>query len=193
MSELYKLKYEVVSILKENIVKGLEAFGVEVSESPGGEGWIVMESDQPSFRNIDKGVLFWQEKVDRIGIQADRRKWNTETEQMDVIEYFIEMQIWKIKVLYRSTTEAIEDDSVPVVGEDIVSFLIGWFNRQGCIEFRKHNMANLYIQHKDVHTYKDPSDASQWTADFDIKIQVVKQFETSVDTAEVVDMGMLGV
>jgi hypothetical protein len=51
------------------------------------------------------------------------------------------------------------------------------------MEFRKHNMANLFIQMKDVRTYKDKSDVNQWTTEFPLKLQVVKQFETEIDSA----------
>ena len=184
MSELYKLRYEVISILKENILKGLESFGVPISEKPGDEGWLCMESDQPSYRNIDKGVIFFQESAERIGWQSTVREYNGEKDNFDVIDYFIEQQIWKIKVLYRSSTETITDDNIPITNFDVSGMLIAWFNRLGCMEFRKHNMANLFIQNKEVKTYKDPSDASQWITEFPLKLQVIKQFETELDTAE---------
>lgn len=183
MSEKFKLKYEVVAILKDNITKGLEAFGVPMQDEPGDGGWVVMESDQPSFRNADKVVLFWLEHAERIGWQGDRLKYNRETNNFDVLDYFIEQQTWKIKVLCKRSTEPMKDGDVPLMAEDIVSMLIGWFNRLGCEEFRKHNMANLFVQQKDVRTYKDKSDVGQWASEFPLKLQVIKQFETEIGTA----------
>lgn len=184
MSEKFKLRYEVVAILRDNIIKGMESFGLPITANPGDRGWIVMESDQPSIRNADNAVLFNLEHVDRIGWQGDHRLYNRETGKYDVIDCFIEQQIWKIRVLCKRTTKPISDDDIPVVASDVTGMLIAWFNRLGCIEFRKHNMANLFVQLKDVRTYKDKSDVNQWTTEFPLKLQVVKQFETELDTAE---------
>lgn len=183
MSEKFKLRYEVVAILKANIIKGMESFGLPITETPGDNGWVVMESDQPSLRNADNAVLFNLEHVDRIGWQGEHRLFNEETGKFDVIDCFIEQQIWKIRVLCKRTTKPISDDDIPVVASDVTGMLIAWFNRLGCIEFRKHNMANLFVQMKDVRTYKDKSDVNQWTTEFPLKLQVVKQFETEIDTA----------
>lgn len=183
MSEKFKLKSEVVAILKANIEKGLAAFGVSVTHNPGESGWLVMESDQSSFRFANNAVIFYLEKAERIGWQSNRSLYNSETDQFDVIDYFIEQQIWRIKVLYKSTTETITASNIPVQGADITSMLIAWFNRLGCMEFREHNMANLFIQMKDVRTYKDKSDVSQWTTEFPLKLQVIKQFETEIPYA----------
>lgn len=183
MSEKFKLRYEVVAILKANIIKGMESFGLQVSDNPGGRGWVVMESDQQSFGNADNAVLFHLEHVERIGWQGDHREYNRETGKYDVIECFIEQQTWKIRVLCKRTTKPITDDDIPVVASDVTGMLIAWFNRLGCIEFRKHDMANLFVQQKDVRTYKDKSDVNQWTTEFPLKLQVVKQFETEIDTA----------
>ena len=183
MSEKFKLKYEVINILRDNILKGLESFGLNVSESPGDGGWICMESDQPSFRNADNAVLFFLEKMERIGIQSARRLYNKETGNYDVLDYFIEQQIWKIRVICKRTTEPITDENIPVTTEDVASMLIGWFNRIGCAEFRDHNMANLFIQMKDVQTYQGKSEVPQWVTEFPIKVQVIKQFETEIGVA----------
>lgn len=192
MSEKYKLKYEVVAILKENIEKGLEAFGLPITHTPGDSGWLVMESDQPRFVGAEYAILFYMEKSERIGWQSDRRLYNQESQQFDVVEYFIEQQIWRIRVIAKATTKPITDEEVPVMTDDVTSMLISWFNRIGCQEFRRHNMANLFIQMKDVKTYKDKSEVPQWTTEFPLKLQVVKQFETEIGTAEPQLGGLVG-
>lgn len=192
MSELFKLKYEVVAILQENILKGLASFGVPLKNSPSDNGWIVMESDQPSFKNADNVVLFSLEDSERIGWQSDRRVYNKETKVFDIIETFIDQQTWKIRVLTKRTTAPITDDAIPFSSEDVADMLIAWFNRLGCMEFRKHNMANLFVQTKDVRTYKDKSDVNQWTTEFPLKVQVVKQFETEIGTAVPQYKGAIG-
>jgi len=183
MSEKFKLRYEVVAILTDNISKGLTSFGLPVTQNPGDDGWLIMESDQPALRNADNAILFNLEHVERIGWQGDHREFNKETGKYDVIDCFIEQQTWKIRVVCKRSTKPITDDDIPVVASDVTSMLIAWFNRLGCIEFRKHNMANLFVQMKDVRTYKDKSDVNQWTTEFPLKLQVVKQFETEIDTA----------
>jgi hypothetical protein len=193
MSEKFKLKYEVVAILRDNIIKGLESFGLPMSETPGDDGWICMESDQPSFRNADNAILFYMEKAERLGLQSDRSIYNPETDKFDVIDYFIEQQVWKIKVVCKRSTKPITEDNIPMTTEDVTALLIGWFNRLGCEEFRKHNMANLYVQTKDVHTYKDKSDVNQTTTEFPLKLQVIKQFETELATATPRFEGAIGV
>lgn len=193
MSEKYKLKYEVIAILKENIQKGLESFGLPITQKPGDSGWLVMESDQPRYQGADNAVLFYLERTERVGWQGDRRFYNRETQNYDVVDYFIEQQHWKIKVICKRTTEKITEDNLPVVAEDVTGMLIAWFNRLGCIEFRKHNMANLFIQMKDVRVYKDRSDVPQWTTEFPLKLQVVKQFETDMDTAMPQMGGLVGI
>ena len=137
MSEKFKLKYEVINILKDNILKGLESFGIPISESPGDGGWICMEADQPSFRNADKAVLFWMEKAERIGWQSTNRKNSLDGSNLDVVDYFIEQQIWKIKVICKRSTAPVTPDDIPLTTEDVASMLISWFNRLGCQEFRK--------------------------------------------------------
>ena len=192
MSKDFKLKYEVIAILKENIEKGMAAFGLPVVHKPGERGWIVMESDQPSFQNADNTVLFYLEKVERIGIQSAHEHFNKEKDKFEVHDNFIEQQIWRIKVLCKRTTAPVTDDNIPVLAEDVTSMLVGWFNRLGCEEFRKHNMANLFVQMKDVKTYKDKSDVSQWTSEFPLKIQVLKLFTTEIDWATVKYEGSYG-
>lgn len=191
MSEKFKLKYEVVAILKDVIQKGMEAFGLPISTSPSDGGWLCMESDQPAFRNADKAILFFLEKTERIGVQSDRRLYNSETKQFDVVDYWIEQQIWKIRIISNRTTEPITDDNIPLMTDDVASMLVGWFNRLGCAEFRKHNMANLFVQMKDLQTYDGKSEVPQWVTEFPLKIQVVKQFETEIGTAEPVMGGFV--
>ena len=192
MSENFKLKYEVSAILRDNIIKGLESFGVPMQETPGDGGFICMESDQSAFRNADNAVLFWHESSEPIGWQGDKNFFNEETGKFDVIDCFIEQQTWKIKVLSKQTTAEIQENEIPYSSEDLVCMLVGWFNRLGCMEFRKHNMANLFVQRKDIKTYKDKSDVPQWNSEFPLKLQVIKQFVTELDTAKPKLMGLVG-
>ena len=190
MSDKFKLKYEVIAILRDNIIMGMSAFGLPMSETAGDGGWIVMESDQPSMRNADKVVLFWLEKTER---QTYGREFsfNKESGKFDDTDNFIEQQHWKIKILCRRDTKPVSDDDIPIMTEDVASMLAAWFHRHGCDEFRKHNMSNLYVQLKDMKTYKDPSDVNQWATEFVLKLNVRKSFTMEVDTAEPDNVGMI--
>jgi hypothetical protein len=183
MSEHYKLKYEVVAILKDNIEKGLQAFGLPITQNPGDGGWLVVESDQPAFRGAEHGVLFFMERAERIGWQSARHLYDKERDTFDEVEYFIEQQTWKIRVISKRTTVPITDENIPISTDDVTSMLISWFNRKGCKEFRNHNMANLFVQQKDVNTYQGKSDVPQWVTEFPLRLQVVKQFETEIGWA----------
>lgn len=193
MSEQLKLKYEVAAILRDNIVKGLESFGVPVSENPNDGGWVVMEGDQPAFVNLNNAVIFYLENVERVGWQGWREKYDKETEKFRVSDYWIEQQTWQIKTICKRTTEPITEGNIPLTAEDVTGFLIGWFNRIGCQEFRKHDMANLIVRQKDVKSYKGKSDVSQWTTEFPLKLQVIKQFDTETESATPQYGGAIGV
>ena len=183
MSEQLKLKYEVVAILRDNIIKGLESFGIPMSENPNDGGWVVMEGDQPSFVNLKNAVIFYLENVERIGWQGSRNEYVRETDNFKVTDYWIEQQTWQIKTIYKRSTAPITDENIPIPAEDVTGMLVGWFNRLGAMEFRKHNICNLFIRQKDIKSYIGKSDVSQWTTEFPLKIQVVKQFDTDIGTA----------
>ena len=193
MSEYYKTKYEVLAILRENILKGLESFGLPIAGSPNEDGWLCMESEQPAFRNVDRVILVSMEHTERIGWQSNITVYNRETRQHDNLDYFIEQQTWNIKVLRRRTTKPVTDGDIPLTTEDVAGMLAAWFNRLGCNEFRVHNMANLFVQTKEFHTYKDPSDANQWVTEFPLKLQVVKQFGYETPSAIPKYGGIIGI
>lgn len=182
MSEKFKLKYEVIAILRDNIIMGMTAFGLPISESPGDGGWVVMESEQPSLRNVDKAIIFWHEHSERV-TYGRSGGFNTAIDKFDNTDVFIEQQHWKIKVLRRRSTKPVTDEDIPITTEDVAGMLSAWFNRHGCMEFRKHYMSNLFVQLKDLKTYKDPSDVNQWATEFTLKLNVRKEFTMEIDKA----------
>lgn len=193
MSERYKLKYEVLKILRDNIIKGLESFGLPISTRKEDGGWRVIEGEQPSFRNMDKCVLVWLEQSERIGWQGWKDIYNKDTKKFDTEETFIDQQRWKISVLYKRTTAEVTETEMPYTTQDIAGMLIAWFNRLGCQEFRKHNCANLIIKSKDLKTYKATSDVQQWVSEFPLLLQVIKTFVTETEPAKPRFEGMIGV
>lgn len=193
MSEGYKLKYEVLKILRDNIVKGLESFGLPIGKTQGDGGWRVFEADQPAFRNLDQCVAVWMEGMERVGWQGNRSSYNKETDKFDTYDTFIEQQEWRVRVIYKRNTDEITAQAMPLTSSDVAAMLISWFNRLGCEEFRKHNCANLYIQMKDLQVYKAASDVSQWVSEFPLFLQVPKTFTTEVEPATPKYEGLIGV
>ena len=191
MSETYKTKFEVLEILRDNIFAGLESFGMATKKTDTENGWDCVESEQPSFKNVDKMVAVQLDKVERIGWQGVHEEYNKETQQFDETDHWIEQQIWMIRVFKRMKTDPPTADTMTSM--DICGMLIAWFNRLGCIEFRKHHCANLFIQMKDLKAYKGPSDVSQWASEFPLKLQVPKLFTTSIPSAQVKSEGMIGI
>ena len=193
MSEAYKHKYEVLKILRDNILKGLEAFGLPVSTTQEDGGWRCFEAEQPSFRNLDKVVAVYMENSERVGWQGAHTEFNEDTQKYETTEHFIDQQTWKISVIYKRTTAEVTEESMPYTTTDIAGMLIAWFNRQGCAEFRKNGCANLLIKAKDLQTYKSTSDVSQWISEFPLKLQVFKVFTYDLDSAVPVLEGVKGV
>lgn len=194
MSERYKSRYEVIELIKANVLKGLESFGLPINPDGGeGEGWRCFEVDQPSFRNLDQVVGLHYEKAERVGWQGAKQEYNPATGKIDVYDNFIEQQEWKISVIYKRSTAEISADEIPLTTSDIAGMLIAWFNRLGCLEFRKHNCGNLFILMKDMKSYKSTSDVSQWISEFPLKLQVPKTFVTELDVADVKMAGAFGI
>ena len=192
MSEKYKLKYEVLAILRENIIAGMTAFGIPVSNRPGDGGWIVMESDQHSIRNADKAVLLWMEKVERIGWQGHKDGgYNAEKNVFESKDFFLEQQTWKIKVLCPQKTTPVTPENIPICTEDVAGMLIAWFSRPGCQFFVEHGMSNLFVLSKDIKTYKDTSDVPQWVTEFPLKIHVNKEFTYDIPAATIENKGLV--
>ena len=185
MSYNFKYKYEVAKILRDNILLGLESFGLPIAASKDEDGWRCVESDQPSYRNLDRVVTYFMDKTERVGWQGWKEEiYLPETRKYEVRERFIEQQEWSIRVLYKSTTALVEEGAIPLTVHDIASMLIAWFNRLGALEFRINDCCNLFVQQKDVQSYKDNSDVQQWVVKFPLKLQVPKVFVTEIDSAE---------
>ena len=194
MSEKFKLKYEVINILRDNIIAGMTAFGLPISESPGDGGWIVMESDQPSLRNVDKAVIFWMEKIERLlGIGHTPGEYHEDTNTFDSIETFNETQIWKIKIIKTRKTTPVADGDIPICTEDVASMLTGWFNHLGREFFNQYGMDNLFIMAKDIHTYKDQSDVNQWATEIPLKVLLAKEFTAQIPAATLDNRGIVGI
>ena len=174
MSENFKSKYEVVQIIRDNILMGLKAFGQPVREAEGNGGWDCIESDQQSFKNVDKTICINRVKTDRVGWQSAHSEYNRDTKKFATTESFIEQQEWQVRIILKRNVEPVDGNTVTT--EDIAAMLTAWFNRMGCAEFRKHHCANLFVQSKDIKVYKDTSDVSQMITSFPLKLQVPKAF-----------------
>lgn len=191
MSETFKTKYEVSKLIRENILKGLAAFGLPIRAEGSTEGWDCIESDQPSFKNENRIVTFYLENVERIGWQGYSKEYDKDTDTFTVTDNWIELQTWKVNVLLKRKDGPTTTDNITT--NDVASMLIAWFNRLGVVEFRKHYCANFFIQLKELHNYKGTADVPQWTSSFPLKLQVPKMFATDIPPATPQLEAMIGV
>lgn len=191
MSESFKFKYEVIKMLRDNILAGLASFGLPILSDTEKDGWGCVESEQQSFKHENKVVAFFLENVERIGWQGGRDEYDKERKVYNQIQQWIEQQTWKIRVILRRTTEPVTAETVTT--NDVAAMLIAWFNRLGCAEFRKHYCSNLFVQMKDLRTYKGTSDASQWVSEFPLKLLVPKAFAAEMPSAIPELRGIIGI
>lgn len=173
MSESLKTKYEVLKIIRDNILKGLEELNVA--------GWQCMEANQQSYKNFDKVILLTHSKNERIGWQSPRHRYNKNTLKFDDYETWIEQQEWEIKVLLKRNVDPVTADTLTT--EDIASMLTGWLNGPGVAFFRQFNCANLFLKMSDITPYKDNSDVFQYGTKFILKLQVIKTAHFELDSA----------
>lgn len=188
MSELNKGKYEVLRLIRSNILKCFETLGIPT----GANGWECMESDQAKIVNReDKVVLLKMKGFQRVGWQSSRFLWDSDGQGFRTPENWIEEQEWEVKILVkRSSHEPITADTVAPM--DIAAYLVMWFNREGCAVFREHNCGNLFVKSKDIKLYNDSSNLNQEAVSFPLKLQVPKQVVLKTDPAEVVFEGASG-
>lgn len=186
MSEALKTKYEVLKIIRTNVLMGLSAFGEEtVSDKNKGDKnlWQCMEANQPSYQNFDKVVLLELRGSNRIGLPSITDKWDREARKTIRISSWIEQQEWIVKVLFNRTTEKKTADTITT--EDVASMLASWFNDLGCAEFRKHNCGCLFVQSKDIKPYLDKSSQQQMGSMFVLKLQIPKSACFEIPDAKV--------
>ena len=173
MSEANKGKYEVIKIIRDNILLGLSTMGLQPKTGSAERPWDVMEFAQASFQNADKIVLINNIRNGRVGWQST--KYGIQGDELSRVERWCEEQKWQIHILFkRDTNVPVTADTLTV--EDAASLLITWFNGKGCEEFRRHGCANLIVDPSQIFVYNDDSSIYQRRAVFTVNLQVPKKW-----------------
>lgn len=191
MSEALKTKYEVLKIIRDNIMKGLSSYGEPVWTESTPAGWQCMENNQPSYDNFDKVVLLTFVKSARVGLPSVLDVYNPDTKKYDHYNRWIEQQEWEVKVMRNRKMKRVDPSEQTT--SDIATLLASWFNDAGCGEFRKNNCGNLFVQMKDIKTYQDNSALSQMQSSFVLKLQVPKMAVSVTPSAGVEYGGSIAV
>ena len=176
MSEENKTKFEVQKVLRENILAGLKALGIDAAK------YTVMEAGQTPPTSKGDVILFKMETSGQIGWQAAKMRvvGATGSRRLTRSDEFIDHQEWLIVVLRHRRT----DDTITTMqSEDVARCLISWFNGRGCEFFRQHGMANTNIRENPVNLYKSTSDVYERSSSFKLKLQVPKAIVSPQDEA----------
>lgn len=171
MSDDCKTRLRVQEIIRSNILKMLEALGME--------GWGVMEFAQANFMNADKVILINCIRRERVGWQDTQ--YLDSVSGLNETDSWLEQQTWQIHTILKRKGDETADD---MLAEDMSSILMTWFNGRGCDMFREYGMANLRIDHDNLLVYNDDSDLYQKRAVFSLKVQVPKKLEFKQDSIE---------
>lgn len=166
ISPTMKGEYQVLKILRDSIIKGLEEFGIK-------DGVDCRRFAQANFNHGDKLVLLNLVDSQRVGWQAFNFKFNQARGKEERIDEWIEQQTWQISAIKRMLQN---DDTETVSADDMITALITWFNGIGNLDLRKSGIANLPIDARSVMVYNDDSDLYQRRVLFTMEVQVPKSF-----------------
>lgn len=171
-----KGKYEVIKMIRENVLEGLRQYGIT--------DWKCAEADQPGIQNMDKVVTLKLNTMRRLVTQGFRIENAVDADgKMTRIEKWIEQQEWEIKAIFNRKLVTVTENTM--TAEDISWMLVAWFNGLGVAFFRKHDCSNLFVLNKDVQTYSDGSAVPENATSFVLKLLVPKQHEFKVDSSGV--------
>lgn len=191
MSELNKRRFEVQSILRDAILKGLAA---TLSKEEAAK-WEVVEHGNAALVNADGAILMklvriknhgWQWDTEHVG-ESDESigEYDSESGEPDesdeevIDEHQIQLQSWQLHFIRKRTDETTDDDYVV---SDVASNIASWFNGRGCEVLRKKNISNFRIDSAQIFEYNDNSDLYQKRVVFTIKLCVPKIIATSIQT-----------
>ena len=191
MSKLNKRRFEVQSILRDAILKGLAA----TLPKEEAEKWEVVEHGNAALVNTDGAVLMklvriknhgWQwdtehvdESSDSYGEYGDESEESSESSEEAIDEHQIQLQSWQLHFIRKRTDETTDEDYVV---SDVASNIASWFNGRGCEVLRKNNISNFRIDTAQIFEYNDNSDLYQKRAVFTMRLCVPKIIATSTQT-----------
>lgn len=174
MSAENMTRFEVQKVLRDNIIAGLTALGIDADK------YTVMEAGQTPPTSKNDVILFRMETTGQLGWQATKDRLVPVSEgaaekKLVRSDEFIDHQEWLIVVLRHRRT----DDTISTMGsEDVARCLISWFNGRGNAFFRERGMANTNIRENPVNLFKSTSDVYERSSSFKIKLQVPKAIQS---------------
>lgn len=179
MSAENMTKFEVQKVLRDNILAGLSAMGIDA------KNYTVMEAGQTPPTSKNDVILFRMETSGQLGWQAVKDRYiqvspGSTAKRLVRSDEFIDHQEWLIVVLRHRRTS----DTITTMGsEDVARCLISWFNGRGNAFFRERGMANTNIRENPVNLYKSTSDVYERSSSFRLKLQVPKAIQSAENWA----------
>lgn len=182
MSELNKRRFEVQSILRDAILKGLAA---TLPKEEAGK-WEVVEHGNAALVNADGAILMklvriknhgWQwdtehiDESDEASGESDESDESSESCEEAIDEHQIQLQSWQLHFIRKRTDETTDEDYVV---SDVASNIASWFNGRGCEVLRKNNVSNFRIDTAQIFEYNDNSDLYQKRVVFTMRLCVPK-------------------
>lgn len=174
MSYECKTRFEVQKIVRDNILAGMEAYGIDAS------AFTVMEAKQTPPTAKTDFITFVMTGKKRAGWPMV--KYGGLGDDFSRIEEFIEMQDWSVSVVKRRRQgEAIDEMSA----DDLLAVLTEWFNGMGCFEFRRSGVSCLLVQAEEDKKVKDDSSLTQNPSAIRLTLCVPKRLKIRHKIAEV--------
>lgn len=170
MSESLKTKYDILGILRDVTLSGIEAFGYG--------NFSFMEFGQASFQSADgfDGYILANFVRNRRITWVSGKYENGPGGALLGKDEWIDEQHWQIHVVLKRKGGSPPSGET-AVAEDVATNLITWLNGRGVPLLRAKGVAPLVVDASRVFTYNDDSWIYQKRAVFTVKIQVPKEFK----------------
>lgn len=170
MSESLKTKYDILEILRNVTLAGIEAFGYG--------NFSFMEFGQASFQSADgfDGYILANLVRNRRITWVSGKYENGPGGVLLGKDEWIDEQHWQLHVVLKRRGGSPSSGET-AVAEDVATNLITWLNGHGVPLLRAKGVAPLVVDASRVFTYNDDSWIYQKRAVFTVKIQVPKEFK----------------
>lgn len=174
MSESLKTKYDILGILRDVTLAGIEAFGYG--------NFSFMEFGQASFQSadgFDGYILANLVRNRRITWVSGKYNVGPGGALLGKDEW-IDEQHWQMHVVLKRKGGS-PSSSEAAVSEDVATNLITWLNGRGALFLRAKGVAPLVVDASRVFTYNDDSWIYQKRAVFTMRLQVPKEYSYGQD------------
>ena len=175
MADSILTENKAYAILKSFVEDGLSTFGYT--------GWSVQQRNSAEIANVNSCVMIEKILDKRIGFQATRYKVSDSIKQR---WEWIDEYTYQVTSLKKRTNV---DDTDTISAEDVCNALISWFNSEmGCSSLRSSGMASVRVANERVIVYNDDSGLYQKEPSFDVRIQIPKTKEITVNAVTTLEI-----